>query len=163
MFSAILAKNLNWVGDKTINKLVMGALLHNIGLVRLPQRMDTIQEDQMTGALLEFYQLHPLFGVQMLDDIKYEDETVKQIIFQHHEKIDGSGFPHKLSGNKIFPLARIVGFSSFFAQRMVERSQPPLECMKDLLREKQPLKCYDIQVIQALTDCFLNFKKGEAA
>jgi putative nucleotidyltransferase with HDIG domain len=87
--------------------LSMGAFLHDIGRIPLGQW----QEDAAQGE--EVPDRHPDIGARMVFPFRMPPGAV-QIIAQHHEQFDGSGYPNGLKGDAIAPLARIVGIAEAF-------------------------------------------------
>lgn len=59
----------------------------------------------------ERWRLHPLHSYKMTEDVTTLTKAAKLAIIQHHEQIDGSGFPAKLKGNQIHPYARIIAIT----------------------------------------------------
>jgi putative nucleotidyltransferase with HDIG domain len=89
-----------------------GALLHDIGLNMLPVRLRWI-DNQFTAAERRLYQEHVAHGVSLAERMKLPAEQIS-IIAQHHELADGRGYPQRLSGEQIDPLARIVALVNFY-------------------------------------------------
>jgi HD-GYP domain-containing protein (c-di-GMP phosphodiesterase class II) len=109
---------------------------------------------KMSEAQLELYREHPKKGVELLDKYPSISEAVKQIVFQHHELITGEGFPNKLSGIKIYPLAKVVSFVNYYANHMMENKLSPLNALKELLADRRTLLFYDTAVVKALIQGF---------
>jgi putative nucleotidyltransferase with HDIG domain len=87
--------------------LSMGAFLHDIGRIPLGRwQEDGAQEEETPDR-------HPDIGARMVFPFRMPREAV-QIIAQHHERLDGSGYPNGLRGDAIAPLARIVGIAEAF-------------------------------------------------
>lgn len=111
VLAMILAREIGLTADK-VHTVGLGALFHDIGLSRLPGRLVNTT-GSMTKAEREFFELHCEYGVEIAHQAGL-DTAVQQIIGQHHEHYDGSGYPQHLSGEAIDPLARIVGLATAF-------------------------------------------------
>jgi putative nucleotidyltransferase with HDIG domain len=105
VLAMILAKSLD-MSEEEVRHLAMGALFHDIGKSQIPDRV-TRKTDPLTKSELALIHEHCLFGAKFAENFKL-DPRVGLIILQHHECIDGSGYPSKLKGEEIDRLARIV-------------------------------------------------------
>lgn len=105
ILSMILARELK--APAAAVKLVgLGALLHDIGKADLPDRV-VRKFTPLTTAEAAVYQLHCEKGVAMSTAMGVPAE-VRAVIEQHHEMVDGSGYPRRLSGTQLSLLTRIV-------------------------------------------------------
>lgn len=95
-----------------ISKVILGALLHDLGCVDLPEELFS---QEYTLSLEEkkrdAFKKHVTNGVNLL---KYKNlpQEVLLIVGGHHEMMDGSGYPLRLDGNRIHPYARIVSLAN---------------------------------------------------
>ncbi|MEP6957407.1 MAG: HD domain-containing phosphohydrolase [Nitrospirota bacterium] len=90
-----------------MKNLGIAGLLHDIGEQRLPPRLLKKGGPKTTADRTAFQQ-HVESGLGMLAQFPGFPEVVVDIIRQHHERIDGSGYPAKLKGNRIILLSRIL-------------------------------------------------------
>lgn len=89
-----------------------GALLHDIGLIALPERLRWL-DTRFTAAERRMYQEHVAHGIAICTKMKIPAEQLA-IIAQHHELADGRGYPQQLVGDQIAPLARIVALVNLY-------------------------------------------------
>ena len=82
-------------------------------------------------------------------------EAVRQIVYQHHETMNGDGFPLKLTGMKIYPLAKIVSFVDTFANIMANDNITPLLALKKLLNDQKKMQLFDTDIVKALVKGFI--------
>lgn len=111
VLSLILAKVLGMKPEES-RYLGMGAVFHDIGKVDIPQKI-LMKTDPLTKSEQSFFELHCEYG----QDIAIKAGLSKQaaeIVMQHHECIDGSGYPGKLKAEKIFPLSKIVSIVNVY-------------------------------------------------
>ncbi len=87
--------------------LASGALMHDIGKMRIPEAIlnKPSRLDDEERACIE---QHPVWGFEMLSDSTKSDPLIWSIARQHHETLDGEGYPDKRWGSEIHPWARIV-------------------------------------------------------
>jgi putative nucleotidyltransferase with HDIG domain len=86
--------------------LGVGAMLHDIGKIELPDRVRH-REEHFTPAETQFYQEHVSHGVMLAKKMSLKPGATL-VIAQHHEHADGSGFPLKLNSDRMTTAARIV-------------------------------------------------------
>ncbi|GGF74652.1 HD-GYP domain-containing protein [Alteromonas lipolytica] len=93
----------------------LAGLLMDIGMVKLPAEL-CVPKERLSGSDLMMYQTHVDESLEVLDGTDDLPEIVKTIVSQHHERIDGSGFPKGLSGEEIEPLAQLAAVVDEFSQ-----------------------------------------------
>lgn len=111
ILSMMLAKELGFPRAHC-QLLGVGALLHDIGLSDIPDRVARPRHE-LTAPERHLRELHCEYGVRTGKQIGLP-EPVLRIIAQHHELADGSGFPNRLKGDQIDPLARIVSLVNYY-------------------------------------------------
>lgn len=94
-------------------KLGMGAMFHDVGKLKIPKKV-LLKKEKLNKAEIGLFQLHPKYGVDLLKITKVFPEDVMPIIDQHHEYLDGSGYPYGLKGDKIDKLAQIVAMVNVY-------------------------------------------------
>lgn len=154
-FSSVICQNLDWAGAKTKETIGMGALLHDIGLLRVPAAIREKHPSAMTPKELVVYNLHPAYGYESLLKIPTISEQVRQIVYQHHETSCGRGFPNSLVNLKIYPLAKIVILANAFADILISGGIGPLQGIRVLLSNKEKLANYDATIVRALVIGFI--------
>jgi HD-GYP domain-containing protein (c-di-GMP phosphodiesterase class II) len=102
--------------------LMLGAYLHDLGLVRVPHEILT-KPTPLTSDERAVVQQHPLWGLELLADVEFPWD-IKPIIRWHHERHDGTGYPDGLSRDEIPLLAQIVGIAEYFDALTSPRSGP---------------------------------------
>lgn len=90
--------------------LGMGALLHDIGKMELPDRLRW-QDEQYSASEKQLYQSHVLHGLSLGRKMELSPGTLL-LIAQHHEHCDGSGYPSAIRGEKMSPLSSIVALAN---------------------------------------------------
>ena len=112
--------------------LGVGALLHDMGNINLPSRLLRSTEP-LSGPELKLYQMHPIYGAKLAQKLGNISNEVMAIIEQHHELIDGSGYPKKLKGAEITQLAKIVAvvnrYDNLCNNNNEEKCLSPFEAM----------------------------------
>jgi HD-GYP domain-containing protein (c-di-GMP phosphodiesterase class II) len=119
VLSILIANNMNLPRHKT-NALATGALLHDIGMLRVPH--DILQKtDTLTSAELQQVKTHPVHSYRIITkEIKLSEE-IGLTALQHQERWDGQGYPKGLVGKDIMVYARIVAVADAFEAMVSER------------------------------------------
>lgn len=106
-----------------LKELAIGALLHDIGRLRLPPELwKRVPQTTQERATMEE---HPGLSFQMLRGRSDITAVAANIAYQHHERLDGKGYPRGLSGEKIIEAAKIVAVANIFDAMTSESPQRP--------------------------------------
>lgn len=89
-----------------------GGVLHDIGKLFISNNILN-KDSKLTDAEYEIMKEHPISGFNVLRNIS-GFEIVRRIVLEHHERIDGLGYPYGLKGSEIHPLAKIVSVSDAY-------------------------------------------------
>lgn len=116
-----------------LKQLAKGALLHDIGKSRIPIEV-IAKEGPLNAQEYDLIKQHPLFGEEILKTLGVTDEVVIDIVLHHHEKLDGSGYPHGLKAKAISLEAQLVFVADVFAALSTERSYQDAQKSFEALR-----------------------------
>jgi putative nucleotidyltransferase with HDIG domain len=92
--------------------VMLGAYLHDLGKTRVPREI-LYKAGSLTEAEQQVIRMHPIWGLQLLNDVDFP-WALKPIIRWHHERYDGGGYPDGLVGDQIPIEAQIVGIADVF-------------------------------------------------
>ena len=98
LLSEILADELGW-GEDLLGDLRMGGLLHDIGKIGVPDSILN-KPGPLSSDEFETMKKHPETGARMIQSISFLKQAVPYVLY-HHERHDGSGYPHGLKGEDI--------------------------------------------------------------
>lgn len=98
--------------EEALKQLEFACILHDIGKIAIPERILN-KPSSLTQEEFELIKTHPEVGHNILKDIHYFGKA-KQIILQHHEKIDGSGYPYGLRDDEICIEAKILSVADAY-------------------------------------------------
>lgn len=99
--------------EESLEKLKLVGLLHDIGKLNIPVNV-LRKPGKLTEEEFEVIKNHPVYSVELLKRAGFIDEEVLKSIKAHHERIDGTGYPRSLKGNKIPFFAKIVSIADSF-------------------------------------------------
>jgi HD-GYP domain-containing protein (c-di-GMP phosphodiesterase class II) len=135
VLSVVLGTMLGMNRD-TLNKLCMGALIHDIGKVFIDKRLIN-KNGKLTPEEYEEVKKHSLFGYNYLCLNKRLDEKTQLVALTHHEKYDGNGYPAGLKGENIPLFGRIVCvadvYDALISDRPYRRAWQPAEAIEYIL------------------------------
>jgi HD-GYP domain-containing protein (c-di-GMP phosphodiesterase class II) len=105
---------------------------------------------------------HINYSYQMVQHIPSLKEGAKVAIFQHHERLDGSGYPMGLKNNKIHPIAQMIAVADTYhamtSERMYRKKQSPFRVLELMIQDH--FGQFDISALNALCAGIVNFSKG---
>ncbi|HPR05439.1 MAG TPA: DUF3391 domain-containing protein [Denitromonas sp.] len=149
VMSLLLARQLE-VPEVQMPLLGLGAMLHDIGLAEIPDRV-VKKREALTHAEAELRKLHCEYGVKRGHQIGLPP-AVLAVIGQHHEAWDGSGYPKGASADRIHPLARVVALVNEYDNLCnpvdVMRALTPYEALSILFTQRR--NRFEGRVLQAL-------------
>ncbi|MCL2800400.1 MAG: HD-GYP domain-containing protein [Treponema sp.] len=151
ILSAMMAQALSLPPQK-INNIVSGALLHDVGMLRLSKGI-TEKKGGLSEAELEQIKSHTVHTSSIVTKELYGPREVNLIALHHHERWDGQGYPDKLSGNAIEIGARIVSvadaFEAMVSKKSYRNSMIGYQAIKNLLADNG--RRFDPEVILVFT------------
>jgi HD-GYP domain-containing protein (c-di-GMP phosphodiesterase class II) len=120
MYCVTLACGMGLSDKAQISELATGALLHDIGKRHIPLHVLN-KPDKLTDAEWEVIREHPAAGFREL--VNRDDLTWAQLmmVYQHHERLDGTGYPAGIVGEEIHPWARYCSVVDVFDALTCER------------------------------------------
>ncbi len=92
--------------QNSLDALRAAAIVHDLGKMYIPSEILS-KPGKLEPVEFEFLKLHPRKGYEILKSIDFP-WPVAEIVYQHHERIDGTGYPNGLKGDKILPEAKII-------------------------------------------------------
>jgi len=122
------------VKDEARRKLVKAALTRDIDLMDIQQVLDK-QAIPLSDKHMERIQNHPKSGVSKLKNLGVSDKSWLDAIEQHHERLDGSGYPGRLSGNAIGIPARLLAITDIYSAMVRDRANRKALLPKEALRK----------------------------
>ena len=151
-----LARELGGTAAERLKGIWTGAILHDIGKLFVPAEILT-RPGQLSAIEIELVKSHAENGYDILKDIEFQ-WAVPLIIRQHHERMDGSGYPAGLKGDDILLEARILGVADVVEAMSSHRPYRPGKGVESALEEitKARGTAYDPSVVDACLTLFRN-------
>ena len=123
------------IEDDMLKSLGMAGLLHDIGKMMIPEEVLN-KPGKLTREELEIIKTHSLLGWKMLKESHEVDTTVLDVCLHHHERVDGTGYPDKLSGGKLTLFARMAAvcdvYDTLVSDRGNKKGIPPADAIRKM-------------------------------
>lgn len=130
--SCEIANEMN-LNKMQLDAIRIAAILHDIGKIYIPNEILS-KPSALTETEFNVVKNHPLAGYDILKTIDFQMPIAK-IVYQHHEKLDGSGYPQGLIGNEIMLEARIVNVADVVDAMISQRPYRSSQGIEDALEE----------------------------
>ncbi len=145
---------------KTFDRAAVALLLHDIGMSKLPsfilKKTTTLKPEEW-----EKIPHHPLIGYKILHKLDITFDEAKQATLEHHERLDGSGYPQKSKNISTFGqmVAVVDSFSAMIQKRSHATPKTPEEAARELSADKSHYDLYfSGQLLSAIVMGQINFK-----
>ncbi|KGR91839.1 c-di-GMP phosphodiesterase [Ureibacillus massiliensis 4400831 = CIP 108448 = CCUG 49529] len=172
LISSVIAQKLGF--DKgVILQMATAGSLADCGMAKIPAR---IRDKKQALNQAEFNEIrkHPIYSFQLVKDLPALKEDMKQAIIEHHERLDGSGYPRGLKLDNISVYSQIIAIADTFhamtSERIYRSKESPFKVV-EMIKESEFGK-FNIKVVSALMNIVVdlpigtkvelsNFERGE--
>ncbi len=96
-----------------IKEIAFASLFHDIGKIRIPTAI-VRKQTPLTEPEKNYLKMHTKYGLEISQNIKEFPDSARRVIEQHHELLDGSGYPQGLKGDEIDELAQVIAVANAF-------------------------------------------------
>jgi putative nucleotidyltransferase with HDIG domain len=161
--SAILALAIGELMKLPPHRLIelgLAALLHDIGMLKLPDAV-YLKEESLSDKELQLVRAHTTLGYKILKGFSVSEE-IALAAEEHHERLDGSGYPKALRGDKISLYSRIIAvvcsYDAITSRRLFKSQNDAHSALMELLKGRN--KNYDESVVRSLIVCISAYPLG---
>ena len=151
--AAAITKKLGWSSEKT-EGIYMAGLLHDIGKIKVPTGILS-HPGRLTEAEFALIKPHPEIGYNIIKGIDFP-WPLANIILQHHERLNGSGYPQGLKGDAILPKAKIIAVADVVEAMSSHRPYRPALgidlALEEIISNKHTH--YDSEAVDACVSLF---------
>ncbi len=116
-----------------INRIKMAAMIHDLGKIHIPSEILT-KPTKLNNTEYELMMTHPTIGYEILKGVEFPFDLAG-IVYQHHERCDGSGYPKKLVKNEIYIEARIISVADVVEAMASHRPYRPSQGIEPAIEE----------------------------
>jgi len=148
-----IGRDMGWAEER-LDGLRMAAQVHDIGKISIPAEILT-KPTQLTAGEWALIHEHPEKGYAILKDIPFP-WPIARIVREHHERLDGSGYPLGLKGDAILPEAKVLAVADVVESMASHRPYRPSIKMNIVLREieKQAGSKLDAEAVRICATLF---------
>ncbi len=136
-----------------IENLRLAGLFHDIGKIGIPDSI-LLKQGKLTDEEYETMKLHPIMGANIFA-LSEVFKKLSPIIIAHHERVDGKGYPNKLSGDDIPYLAKILAICDSFDAMISKRSYKEAKNISFAINQIK--ECSGTQFDPKLAESFVKF------
>jgi HD-GYP domain-containing protein (c-di-GMP phosphodiesterase class II) len=141
-------------------ELGIGALLHDIGMLKIPEAL-YLNPRQLGPREWQMIKAHPMLSYRILKGFSVSD-TIALTAYEHHERLDGTGYPRALAGEKITLYSRILAvadsYESMTTKRPFRLDREGHAALLELLKGRGIF--YDEVAVRALIYCLSVYPLG---
>jgi putative nucleotidyltransferase with HDIG domain len=128
-----------WIGLPEEQALLTGkaGFLHDIGKSKIDPLILN-KPDKLTEEEFNLMKNHTTFGYEIIKNSSIKNKEMSLVALQHHERLNGTGYPNKLSGDQIHPMSRIISiadvYSAMISSRVYQKKKDLLFVLRELHR-----------------------------
>jgi putative nucleotidyltransferase with HDIG domain len=152
-YAAFLARRMN-IGEEQVMKIKRGALLHDIGKIGIPDAI-LQKTGPLTDAERDVIRQHTVIGYGILKNIPFLQEEA-EMLYQHHENYDGTGYPRGLKDNAITFGARLFAVVDTFDALRSNRAYRKAVSLEEAMAEIK--RCsgtqFDPEIVKVFSSCY---------
>lgn len=160
ILSIIIGHCLKFTSVK-LRAIALSGLLHDVGMFKIPKHIRE-KERALTDNDINLIKAHTVHTYRLILNIDTIDPEIALGAFQHHERWDGTGYPQKLSGEKIHLFGRIVAvaqaYSAMIKKRAYRNEKISFNVMKEILKSSG--KNFDPSIVTLFLDTMAIFPIG---
>lgn len=120
---------------QALTDLAVGGLMHDVGKMRVPPEVLN-KPGKLSEAEFAEIRLHVEHGYEVVKEAPWVSKVALQVILQHHERYDGTGYPNRLKGAEISPVGQMAAivdvYDALTAERVYHRGITPVEALRKL-------------------------------
>lgn len=160
MIAAYLGKKMGYPSGDFI-QIGLAGFLSDCGMAKISPAI-LYKKVSLSAIEINEMKTHPTYSYRMVEHIPTITQVVKLAILQHHERMDGSGYPLGVQKDKIHAYSRIIAVSDMYhamtCEKLYQAKQSPFQVIEELTRNKYTH--FDYQVVDTFTKCLANFSIG---
>lgn len=132
----------------TVKEVTLGALLHDIGTARVPKAIID-KPDGLSTSEMNVVKQHVFWGIELAKKEGFASPIIIDMLVNHHERLDGSGYPRGITKNKLTKLSRMTAiidvYDAMTGDKPHKKGELPLTVLRHLLTQKDK---FDANLVQ---------------
>lgn len=153
--AVLLANFAKYLGmaEEEVQELALAGFLHDIGKIKIPDEI-LHKPGRLTDPEMNIMRDHVFHGISTLEEMGMPDNIIRTMA-EHHERLDGYGYPEGLRGDEIGLYGRMIAivdtYDAITADRVYKAGMPSQKALK-ILMDDSP-KMYDLELVQKFVKC----------
>lgn len=138
--------------EHTLEQLEYSAILHDVGKIGIPDSL-LLKKGKLTDEEYKIIQSHTIMGAEILEEIKHTTYDIISGALEHHERLDGTGYPYGKKNGEISLFGRIIAIADVYDALTAKRpyKEPwPKEKVLKILRQDSENGKFDIKLVEIL-------------
>ncbi|QCR33376.1 HD-GYP domain-containing protein [Lysinibacillus sp. SGAir0095] len=160
LYSLAIAKEMGY-SESDLRTIGIGAILHDVGKMVTPSEI-LFKPGRLTNEEFETMKQHARSGFDILRNLHTVSLLVAHCAFQHHERIDGSGYPRALVDYEIHPFAKVIAVADVFdavtSNRVYRKKMIPSQGIEIIEAGRGTM--FDAKVVDALKKSVVHYPNG---
>jgi putative nucleotidyltransferase with HDIG domain len=160
VLAIIFGKRLQY-NFEDLRKIGMGCILHDIGKMLIPEEILN-KSSSLTDYEYQVIQNHPELGFKHLQELDVLSPLSRTIVYAHHEKIDGSGYPRGLEKDEIHEFAKVAGIADVFdaltSERVYRKRWPTHKAVDYIISNTDSF--FDYEIVNKLMPKIASYPNG---
>jgi putative nucleotidyltransferase with HDIG domain len=141
-----------------VRETAVGCLLHDVGKLKVPQEI-LWKNGALNGQEMGIVQSHTIHGYELLKEFKFS-ESIAAMALDHHERLNGRGYPRALASGDIGESARLIGVVDIYSALSLERPYRNAVCSHKALRIIVNEESVDMKYVKLLCEKLEIFPTG---
>lgn len=147
--------------ESYLRDIAVAGVLHDLGKTKIPDEILN-KPGKLTDSEFRIIQTHPIYGYELVAQSKQLTNRAKLGIIEHHEKIDGTGYPRKLKGEQISLIGKILAVVDVYDALVTKRPYrtdliEPAEAIEMMLSMYNQ---FDLDILKAFLNCIILYPIG---
>ena len=147
--------------QKETKEIAMGALLHDIGFTNVKEKYQGLILSELEERVQKEIKRHVVYGYMEVEQQNWISPISREIILYHHERLDRSGYPFHMSGDKIKPQIRLVAICDAFDNMVygnLEKRKKVHEALDEIMKNSG--KKYDAERVRIFMGSVATYPTG---
>lgn len=159
-YAGVLGIKLGYNLEK-VSQLILAGLLHDIGKTQIDETILN-KPDKLTEEEYNIMKQHPCFGYEILCKNTEIPSTVRCAVYQHHENVDGTGYPNCMKGDSIYIFSRILHicdvYDAMISQRAYKNTINPNDVLEHLMAQVD--RMFDFNLVVTFINNIIPYPEG---
>ncbi len=151
--SVMLGRKLG-LPEKELEDLEISAILHDVGKIGIPDSI-LLKPGRLTPEEFDYIKKHTVFGAEILSKLRHSTQSMISGALEHHEKLDGSGYPYGKKNGEISLFGRIIAVADIYdalTAKRVYKKEWTKEKVLEILRDDAEKGKLDGEIVDILEE-----------